>query len=102
MKRREPTAVYLSEGDGVLVKHTQDVELAAQLARAEIAAQELPSSERTPEVVGAIQLGRPRVGWYRITHCLPSSWGAGEGYAWTYWPTTGPTRGAFPAVEFCR
>jgi hypothetical protein len=90
-RKREPVAVVLTDG-GVLVKHTHDIKLATRLADEALAAE----YGRPCTVVGG------RAIWCRITHCLPNSWGAGEGWRWAYHYATGPGRGVFPAVEYLR
>lgn len=97
--QRDPEALMLAE-DGVLVKHTHDVELADRLAREALAGWNLAEDERTPDRVAAMPLGRRVVGWFRIAPCLPHSYGAGEGWAWQLHPAPGPGRGAFPGVEY--
>lgn len=99
-RKRAPEAVYLAEGS-VLVKHTHDLELADRLAREAIVEAEL-FGEATEEERGAILLGTPRPGWVRIIHCLPNSWGADEGWSWTYERDRQGKPGVFPAVEFLR
>lgn len=97
--KREPVAVMLAEGE-VLVKHTHDLELAEQLARAALAEENLMPDECTPEALAAFRLGKPVVGYFRIVNCLPGSYGEGEGWSWELHKARGPGRGAFPAVEF--
>lgn len=94
---RKPVAEPLAEG-GVLVKHTHDVHVAADLAGALVAWQYY---EEFGEVyLRKVRWQRARPIWCRILGILPGSLGAAEGWAWEYCTTNGPGRGAFRAVEF--
>jgi hypothetical protein len=90
-RRREPSVVEIDEC-GLLVKHTHDVELATKLAREWV--------ERS-EDYGDLP-GPARCVWVRIITALPSSWAAGEGYAWRIEPGEPGERGVFRAVQFYR
>jgi hypothetical protein len=100
VRKRKPEAVYLAEGS-VLVKHTHDLELADRLARDVIVEAEL-FGEATDEERAEIRLGDPLQRWVRIIHCLPSSYGAEEGWSWTYERDRQGKPGVFRAVEYLR
>lgn len=100
-RKREPVAVTLAEG-GVLVKHTDDVDLADRLARELlITDQDIDRDELTEqEYAGLLPTGRPI--WCRILGRLPGSLAEAEGWAWEYRHVSGPGRGVFQAVEYVR
>ncbi len=94
-RQRQPDAVTLADCGGVLVKHTEDVDLAARLAR-EAIVDDRGGLESDEEV----WLAEPRVIWCRILGRLPGSLAEAEGWGWEYRTSAGPGRGVFRAVEF--
>ena len=96
-KKRKPEALMTADG-AWLVKHTHDIDLAAQLVRAAIV-------EGYYADCGAVYLRKPDAGQGRAIWCwiggpLPGSLAQAEGWAWQYHYADAPRRGVFPAVEF--
>lgn len=113
-RKREPFAETVDE-DYRIVRHTHDVDLAAELMRDEIlkgyAEYGCPEESWADIEAGhihtctsacrdAIQLGVAEQKWVRIVPCLPGSYGATEGWTFQYQHADKPGRGAFPAVVF--
>jgi hypothetical protein len=97
-----PTVLPLAEG-GYLVKHTDDVDKARWLVQKWVARDQYGDDFKqhlTPAQVREISVGKARPIYCRITPCLPSSYGAREGWAWSYHCTDGPGKGVVKAVEF--
>lgn len=92
---RQPAVHEVAES-GWVVRHTHDVDQARELLVAHCRAQEWWDDERVTVWDGV----KGRQVWLRIVPCLPNSWGAAEGYAFTYNPAEPHSRGAFRAVEF--
>lgn len=92
MSARKPTARLYSDGGGV-VTGTHDVELARTLILAEDDEHfgDIDNPNRFPADRAVITRGR-------IVHCLPGSYGDGQGWAWQFHPGEG--RGSTPAVEW--
>lgn len=108
MSKREPVAEIGAE-DYRIVRHTHDVELAEKLMRSELLKEYGCSASWrsfqdqhtcTDECLASVDLGRPLPMWIRITPCLPNSYGAAEGWAFTYQHAEPHSRGAFRAVVF--
>ena len=94
--KRQPAVHEVLEG-GWLVRHTHDVELATAMLR-----HHLVRHERWPAHLARERIDpqRARLQWYRITPCLPGSYGYDEGWAYQYTVAGPGQRGAFPAVEW--
>lgn len=95
-RQRVPEVHYVIE-DGWLVRHTHDVELATWLTRHHVVRVERWSAEAAR---ASIRPETARQDWYRVTPCLPNSYGAGEGWAFQYTVAEPGGRGAFPVVEW--
>jgi len=109
MSRRNDPVAEIGDEDYLVVRHTHDVALAAQLMRAKLLAEDGCPQWHTPEeqhtctdaCLPAAALGRPAKVHLRIVPCLPHSAGAAAGWAFEYQPAD-PGPGAFPAVVFNR
>jgi hypothetical protein len=108
-RKREPVAELGDDGYRI-VCHTHDVELAAELMRAKLTEDECSrytmdefragkAHTCTAECRAAVDPGKGRQIYVRKIHCLDSSYGAGEGWAFQYHECQ-KGRGAFPAVVF--
>lgn len=111
---KEPVA-EIGDEDYWIVRHTHDVDVAAELMRARLFEEHLENGcprQSTADVLArivhtcgdecraAIDVGEPHQVWMRVAPCLPDSYGAAEGWAFQYHQADGPGRGAFPAVVF--
>lgn len=94
---RKQVPIAVSVGDGVLIKHCDDLPFARDLARAQLWSDAGGRDDDDPDDYD------PEEGqliWCRILHALPNSWAAREGYTWHYEQVDGPSRGVFRAVVF--
>lgn len=109
MSRRNDPVAEIGHEDYLVVRHTHDVTLAAQLMRAKLLAEDGCPQWHAPEerhtCTGAClpdaALGRAAQVHLRVVPCLPHSYGAAEGWEFEY-QRAEPGPGAFPAVVFTR
>jgi hypothetical protein len=110
MSKREPVA-EIAAGEYRIVRHTHDVELASRLMRAKLLSDYgcpgdgtadgfCPPDHTDDDCPHDPHVGTPRREWMRIVHCLPGSFGDGEGWSFEYQNAEPGTRGAFRAVVF--
>jgi hypothetical protein len=98
-RKRDPEAVLISDGDIVLVKHCDNIDVARPIAAALLRHEEGEGPEHN---LAEFDPGPGTVIWCRIFGALPNSWAAADGYRWHYDRAAGPGRGVFRAVEFLR
>lgn len=94
--KRTPEVHYVMD-DGWLVRHTHDVDLAANMVRHHLVRNERWTADAART---SITTDRAKVRWYRVTPCLPGSYGDSEGWAYQYTVAEPGGRGAFRAVEW--
>lgn len=97
MTTREPKVYEVLEG-GWIVRHTHDVELAAELLHDHLVRDGYYDSREV--AAGRFPADKARQCWYRVTPCLPGSYGYDEGWAYQYLVAKPGGRGAFRAVEW--
>lgn len=101
---RDPQA-YIGVDNYQVVKFTHDIELATRLMRDAILDEfgcwtlHCTATSMAP-CEHPQRIGRPVQVWLRTVHCLPNSYGAGEGWDWQHVHAKGRGRGAYPAVVF--
>lgn len=93
---RTPEVHYVMD-DGWLVRHTHDIDLATKLLQRHLLREERWSAA---DVRANITADNAATRWYRVTPCLPGSYGEGEGWAYQYTVAKPGGRGAFRAVEW--
>jgi hypothetical protein len=92
MSARGPVARLYSDGGGVVTRCSDPVEARRLLLELEDDAYD------DADLAAAFPIERAIVTRGRIVHCLPGSYGDGEGWSWQFHPGNG--RGSTPAVEW--
>jgi len=90
---RSPVARRYTDGGGVVTRCSDPAE-ARRLLLADLA----DDGYDDAELAGSFPIEKAIVTRGRIVHCLPGSYGDGEGWSWQFHPGDG--RGSTPAVEW--
>lgn len=107
-RKREPVAELAAE-DYRIVRHTHNIDLAADLMRAALFAEDgcpdriqitCDKHASDDDCLAAIDPGKPVQRYVRIQGALPNSYAAAEGWKYQFIEHDEPGRGRFPAVIF--